>query len=36
MCKTVGTDWLTFHDFDGMHEFCWDEEPIQKLIADIK
>lgn len=32
----VGTNWLTFHDFDGMHEFCWDEEPLEKLVSDLK
>jgi len=36
MCKKVGTEWVDFKVFDGVHEFSWDDEPIQKLIHDIK
>lgn len=34
MCKEVGTDWVEFIEFDGIHEFCLDDEPLVKL-ADI-
>lgn len=36
MCKQVGTEWIDFKVFDGTHEFCLDDEPIQKLVKDIK
>lgn len=36
MCDKVGTEWIDFKVFDGTHEFCWDDEPIQKLVNDIK
>ena len=36
LCEKVGTEWVTFKVFDGTHEFCKDDEPIQKLIDDIK
>ncbi|MBQ4517505.1 MAG: hypothetical protein II997_02845 [Clostridia bacterium] len=36
MCEKVGTEWVDFTVFDGTHEFCWDDEPIQKLVNDIK
>lgn len=36
MCKNVGTAWMDFKVFSGSHEFCLDDEPIQKLINDIK
>lgn len=32
---SVGNDWLTFITFDGVHEFCRDDEPIERLIRDI-
>lgn len=34
MCREVGTDWVEFVEFDGMHEFWLDDEPLVKL-ADI-
>ena len=34
-CKDVGTDWVDFRTFDGTHQFCMDDEPIQKLIGDL-
>ena len=34
-CKDVGTDWVDFRTFDGTHQFCMDDEPIQKLIEDL-
>ena len=36
MCEKVGTDWVYFKVFGGTHEFCLDDEPIQKLVNDIK
>ena len=35
MSKNVGTDWLNFIVFDGEHEFCLDDKPIEDLIKDI-
>lgn len=35
MCESVGTEWVDFRVFSGTHEFCLDDEPIQKLIDDI-
>ena len=28
----VGTDWITYVEFDGVHEFCRDEGPLDGLI----
>lgn len=36
MCEKVGTEWLSFDVFNGTHEFFKYDEPIQKLINDIK
>ena len=30
-CAKVGTDWVTFIEFDGTHEFCHDDAPLEKL-----
>ena len=35
LCRDVGTDWLNFISFDGTHEFCKDDSPIERLIKDI-
>lgn len=35
LSESVGTDWFTFIPFDGVHEFCKDDEPIDKLINHI-
>ena len=35
LCRSVDDDWLTFITFDGNHEFCKDDEPIQALIRHI-
>lgn len=32
----VGMNWAQFIIFDGTHEFCKSDEPIEKLIQDIK
>lgn len=31
MCSEVGTDWLEFVVFDGVHEFCPDDGPIDRF-----
>ncbi len=36
LCREVGTDWVEFIAFDGKHEFCLDDAPIERLIADLK
>lgn len=36
MCEKVGTEWLSFDVFNGTHEFFKCDDPIQKLIKDIK
>ena len=35
ICKDVGTDWVDFITFEGGHEFCRDDAPIEKLIDDL-
>lgn len=35
LCGEVGTDWLTFVPFDGTHEFCKDDIPIEALIKEL-
>ena len=35
LCKEVGTEWLEFITFEGTHEFCKFDEPIEKLVADL-
>ena len=37
LCETAGidTDWLDFITFDGMHEFCKDDEPIKRLVDNL-
>ena len=35
-CKDVGTDWCDLILFDGKHEFCLDDAPIERLINDLK
>ncbi|MBQ9964347.1 MAG: hypothetical protein IJP14_04425 [Clostridia bacterium] len=34
-CQTVGTDWIDLIVFDGNHEFCKDDAPIERLIRDL-
>lgn len=36
LCREVGTDWVDFKVFEGTHEFCKDDEPIRRLIDDIR
>ncbi len=35
ICKDVGTDWIRLMVFDGTHEFCKDDSPIEQLIDDL-
>jgi len=35
LCRPVGTDWLTFIPFDGTHEFCKDDAPIERLVQNL-
>lgn len=36
LCSEVGTDWLNLVVFDGIHEFCKEEEPLKKLVQHLK
>lgn len=36
ICHTVGTDWVDYIEFDGAHEFCRDDGPIERMINDLK
>ena len=36
ICKDVGTWWAELMIFDGVHEFCTDDEPILKMINNLK
>ena len=35
-CRDVGTDWCDLILFDGKHEFCLDDAPVERLINDLK
>ena len=35
ICKDVGTDWIDFMPFDGDHEFCKDDAPVEKMIKHL-
>ena len=35
ICKDVGTDWIDFMPFDGDHEFCKDDAPIDKMLKHL-
>lgn len=34
--KNIDTDWVSLVVFEGVHEFCKFDEPIERLINDIK
>lgn len=36
LCSDVGTDWVDFAVFEGVHEMFKNDEPIQRLAEDIK
>ena len=36
LCHEVGTDWISFVPFDGTHEFCHDDMPIERLAGDLQ
>lgn len=33
--KMCDKDWMQLHIYDGTHEFCKDDEPIESLIRDL-
>ena len=35
ICKDVGTDWISFIPFEGVHEFCKDDTPIKALVDEL-
>lgn len=35
MSESVGTEWLQFEVYDGIHEFFESDEPIRKLVNNI-
>lgn len=35
-CKEVGTDWLDYIEYEGIHEFCREDAPIKSLVEDIQ
>ncbi len=35
LSENVGDEWVNLTVFDGMHEFCRSDEPIEKLAADL-
>lgn len=35
LCEGVGEEWLKFITFDGGHEFCKDDGPIEELVKHI-
>ena len=36
ICSAVGTDWVDYIEFDGTHEFCRDDGPIERMINDLR
>ena len=34
--KLCDKDWMQLHIYDGTHEFCKDDEPIEAFIQDLK
>ncbi len=36
LCEGVGTDWVSLISFDGVHEFCKDDAPIERMVRDIR
>ena len=35
LCRDVGTDWVDFISFEGTHEFCKQDLPIERLIKEL-
>lgn len=35
MCEDVGTNWFSFITFEGGHEFCRDDAPIEALVREL-
>lgn len=36
ICVSTQHEWLSFEVFDGRHEFCKNDEPIRKLVEELK
>ena len=36
ICKDVGTEWVDFMPFDGEHEFCKDDAPIDRMVQHLR
>ena len=36
LCGSIGTQWTELIVFDGTHEFCTDDRPLQQLADDLK
>ena len=36
MCGNVGCEWVEFIVFDGVHEFCMSDEPIESFVSELK
>ncbi len=36
LCSSVGDDWLSLVEFDGIHEFCSDSAPLIRMIKQLK
>ncbi len=36
LSSSVTGDWIDFIEFDGTHEFCWEEESLRRLVRDIQ
>ena len=34
-CQEVGNEWLSVVLFDGTHEFCREDGPIQSMVDDL-
>lgn len=35
LCADVGTDWVTFNTFDGVHEFALEDDSIKRVIGHL-
>ena len=36
MCQDVGTDWVDFIVFEGVHEFYKNDEPILRMVEELR
>lgn len=35
LCEKTDPDWLTFIAFDGTHEFCMNDQPIEEMVKHL-